>query len=190
MPCQPRDFLVQAAHTYPLISTKRRQLKWPRLDVLEFALMVLCAIMLAGFTCSELADVVFRLFLHPWLEAQEWSLGFFVWGVFIGSAVAVRRNDHFYLSSLAESFQGRVRTIIEVLQQLIMLAVAGCMIVYGYINYLNGFGSFLMPSLTPIAVLYAAIPVSGVLTALFTVEQLINGLVNGFPDRPLPSDNI
>ncbi len=34
--------------------------------------------------------------------------------------------------------------------------------------------------MTPIASLYAAIPLSGALIALFTVEQLINGVRHGF----------
>jgi TRAP-type C4-dicarboxylate transport system permease small subunit len=37
-----------------------------------------------------------------------------------------------------------------------------------------------MPSMTPIASLYAAIPVSGALIALFAIEQLVNGWKNGF----------
>ena len=56
-----------------------------------------------------------------------------------------------------------------------VLAVALCMVYFGYINFLQGFGGFRMPSMTPIASLYAAIPISGVLIALFTVEQLVNG---------------
>jgi TRAP-type C4-dicarboxylate transport system permease small subunit len=168
----------------PLLSQKRRQLKWRWLDPLEYLLLALCGAMLAGFTAAELADVLFRLLLRPWLSAQEWSIAFFVWGVFIGSALAVRRNDHVRISAIAESFAGSRRTLIEVFQQLFMLAVSGVMIYYGYLNYRNGFGGFLMPSLTPIAVLYAAIPVSGLLTALFTVEQLVNGLVRGFEDPP------
>ncbi len=40
-----------------------------------------------------------------------------------------------------------------------------------------------MPSLTPIAVLYAAIPVAGALVALFTLEELINGWRHGFESR-------
>jgi len=63
--------------------------------------------------------------------------------------------------------------------------VAGVLIYYGYINYLRGFGSFRLPSNTPIASLYAAIPLSGALIALFTVEQLVNGIRNGF-DHPEP----
>jgi TRAP-type C4-dicarboxylate transport system permease small subunit len=44
-----------------------------------------------------------------------------------------------------------------------------------------------MPSLTPIASLYAAIPLAGFLIALFTIEQLVNGLRNGF-DHPEPPE--
>jgi TRAP-type C4-dicarboxylate transport system permease small subunit len=51
-----------------------------------------------------------------------------------------------------------------------------------------GFGSFRLPSGTPIASLYAIIPLSGILIALFTVEQLVNGLRNGF-DHPEPVDD-
>src|ERR1700727_611583 len=51
------------------------------------------------------------------------------------------------------------------------------------------FGIFRLPSGTPIASLYAAIPVSGVLIALFTVEQLVNGIRNGF-DHPEPEEEL
>jgi TRAP-type C4-dicarboxylate transport system permease small subunit len=37
-----------------------------------------------------------------------------------------------------------------------------------------------MPSMLPIAYLYIAIPVSGALVALFALEQIVNGLRNGF----------
>jgi TRAP-type C4-dicarboxylate transport system permease small subunit len=45
-----------------------------------------------------------------------------------------------------------------------------------------------MPSMTPIASLYAAIPLSGALIALFAFEQLVNGWKNGFEghDEPEP----
>jgi TRAP-type C4-dicarboxylate transport system permease small subunit len=68
-------------------------------------------------------------------------------------------------------------------------AAAGCLIYFGYLNYLRGFGSFRLPSNTPIASLYAAIPLCGVLVALFTVEQIVNGLRNGF-DHPEPEEPV
>ena len=54
------------------------------------------------------------------------------------------------------------------------------MVYFGFINFLSGFGSFRMPSLTPIAYWYAAIPLSGMLIVLFAAEQLINGWRRGF----------
>ena len=76
----------------------------------------------------------------------------------------------------------------EIIIRLVVLGVAFCLIWYGYINYLSGFGSFRLPSGTPIASLYAIIPISGALIALFTIEQLVNGLRNGF-DHPEPPED-
>ena len=163
-----------------------RHLKWPLLDPLERGLMVLCALLLLGFTVVEVADVVSRNLHRPWLNANEFAAGFFVWGVFLGMGVAVRRDQHFRLTAISHTLRGVRRTLIETFNRLVILAVAVAMIVFGHTNYLNGFGSFLMPSLTPIAVLYAAIPVAGALVALFTVEELINGWRHGFEGPAQP----
>lgn len=151
--------------------------------------MVLCALLLLGFTLVEIADVLFRNLRRPWLDANEFAAGFFVWGVFLGMGVAVRRDQHFRLTAVAGTMRGARRTLVETFNRLVVLGVALSMIVFGYRNYLTGFGSFLMPSLTPIAVLYAAIPVAGVLVALFTVEELVNGWRHGFEGAaPPPTD--
>jgi TRAP-type C4-dicarboxylate transport system permease small subunit len=155
-------------------------LKWPALDGLERGLMATCALLLVGVTVCEAADVAFRNFGHPWLYANEFATGFFVWGVFLGMSVAVRRGQHFRLTNVAESLQGRSRWIVETMNRLVVLGVAVCMVVFGYVNTLNGLGSFLIPSETPIAVLYMAIPVAGALVALFVLEELINGWRRGF----------
>ncbi len=171
MPAAPRPRVTVRAS---------RHLKLPLLDPLERGLMVLCALLLLGFTLVEIADVVCRNLRRPWLNANEFAAGFFVWGVFLGMGVAVRRDQHFRLTAIAQSMRGARRTLLETFNRLVILGVALSMIYFGYLNYLNGFGSFLMPSLTPIAVLYAAIPVAGALITLFTVEELVNGWRYGF----------
>ena len=162
----------------------QRHLKWAAFDYLEWGLMVLCALLLLGFTVCEVADVLFRNLGRPWLNANEFAGGLFTWGVFLGMGVAVRRDQHFRLTAVGESLSGRKRLVVESFNRLVILGVGLCMIWFGYLNYLNGFGSFLMPSVTPIAVLYAALPVAGVLISLFTLEELINGWRHGFPARP------
>jgi TRAP-type C4-dicarboxylate transport system permease small subunit len=168
-----------------LVLQRQRHLKWPALDRLELILMMLCGALCFGFSMSVAADIVTRTIGHPWLWLQEVTSTLFVYAIFVGAAVATRRNDHLYLTALSEAMHGRARLIVEIVLRLVVLGVAFCLIWYGYLNFLRGFGSFRLPSGTPIASLYVVIPLSGALIALFSIEQLVNGIVNGF-DHPEP----
>ncbi|MGC1960605.1 MAG: TRAP transporter small permease [Pseudolabrys sp.] len=163
-----------------LVLQEQRHLKWRALDPLENALMILCGICITGFSLLVLADVITRAIGAPWLWVQEATMSFFLYGIFIGVAAATRRNDQLYLAVLAESMTGHKRLFFEILNRLVVLGVAFCMIYFGYLNFLDGFKSLRMPSMTPLATLYAAIPLSGALVALFTIEQIVNGWRNGF----------
>src|SRR5580693_7053506 len=125
-----------------LVLQRQRHLKWRALDRLELILMMLCGALCFGFSMSVTADIVTRTIGHPWLWLQEVTSTFFIYSIFIGAATATRRNDHLYLTAFAESMHGRQRAVAELIIRLIVLTVAGCMIYFGYINYLRGFGSF------------------------------------------------
>ena len=171
-----------------LVLQRQHHLKWRAFDRLELFLMIVCGVLCFGFSLSVTADIVTRTLGNPWLWLQEATSTLFIYAIFIGTAVATRRNDHLYLTAVSEAMHGTPRLIVEILIRVVVLAVAGVLIYYGYINYLRGFGSFRLPSNTPIASLYAAIPLSGALIALFTVEQLVNGIRNGF-DHPEPPED-
>ena len=163
-----------------LILDRHRRLKWKSLDWLEALLMILCGVCIGMFTLTVLCDVITRTIGAPWLWLQEVTSTFFIYGIFIGAAVATRRNDHLFLAAVGDFFTGRPRLVIESAIRLVVIAVGLFLAWYGYINFLRGFSSFRMPSMTPIASLYAAIPISGALIALFAFEQLVNGWRNGF----------
>jgi len=174
-----------------LVLERQRHLKWRAFDRLELVLMIACGLLLLGFSTTVVFDIVTRTIGHPWLWLQEVTQTFFIYGIFVGAAVATRRNDHLYLTAVAEALHGTPRLVAEIIIRLVVLAVACCLIYFGYLNFLRGFSSFRMPSMTPIASLYAAIPIAGALIAVFTIEQLINGCRKGFdhpealPDPPL-----
>jgi TRAP-type C4-dicarboxylate transport system permease small subunit len=170
-----------------LVLQRQHHLKWRAFDRLELILMMLCGVLCFGFSLSVMFDIFTRTLGHPWLWLQEVTSTLFIYAIFIGAAVATRRNDHLYLTAISESLHGTPRLIVEILIRVVVLGVAGCLIWFGYINYLRGFGSFRLPSNTPIASLYAAIPLAGVLIGLFTIEQLVNGLNKGF-DHPEPPE--
>jgi len=163
-----------------LVLQRQRQLKWPALDWLESLLMMLCGFTLACFSVAVVCDIVTREIGRPWLWLQEVTSTFFIYGIFIGAAVATRRNDHLFLAAIGDRMTGRPRQIIETVIRLVVIFVGLFMAWFGYVNFLRGFGSFRMPSMTPIASLYAAIPISGALIALFAFEQLVNGWRNTF----------
>jgi len=174
-----------------LVLPRQRQLKWRALDWLEALLMMLCGVTLFGFTLSVVCDIVTREIGRPWLWLQEVTSTFFVYGIFIGAAVATRRNDHLFLAAIGDSMTGRPRLIIETAIRLVVIGVGLFLAWFGYENFLRGFQSFRMPSMTPIASLYAAIPISGALIALFAFEQLVNGWRNGFeipPEETMPEE--
>ena len=170
-----------------LVLQRQHHLKWRSFDRLELILMMLCGVLCFGFSLSVTADIVTRTIGHPWLWLQEVTSTLFIYAIFVGAAVATRRNDHLYLTAISEALHGTPRLIVEIIIRLVVLGVASCLIWFGYINYLRGFGSFRLPSGTPIASLYAAIPLAGVLIGLFTLEQLVNGIRNGF-DHPEPPE--
>jgi TRAP-type C4-dicarboxylate transport system permease small subunit len=170
-----------------LVLQRQHHLKWRSFDRLELILMMLCGVLCFGFSLSVTADIVTRTIGHPWLWLQEVTSTLFIYAIFVGAAVATRRNDHLYLTAISEALHGTPRLIVEIIIRLVVLGVAFCLVWFGYINYVRGFGSFRLPSGTPIASLYAAIPLAGMLIGLFTIEQLVNGITRGF-DHPEPPD--
>jgi TRAP-type transport system small permease protein len=163
-----------------LVLNRHRHLKWPALDWLEQILMVLCGLLIFGFTASVFLDVATRTLGRPWLWLQLVTTGFFAWGIFIGMAVAVRRNDHLYLVEITKGMSGSKRTFMETFNRLAVFGVALAMIVFGWKNAVHDMGSLRMPSLLPMTVYTASVPVSGALIALFCIEQIVNGWKNGF----------
>jgi len=68
----------------------------------------------------------------------------------------------------------------ESFNRVVVLGVALAMVWFGYKNALLDLGSFRMPSLIPLTYYTASVPLSGILIALFAVEQLVNGWQHGF----------
>ncbi len=169
-----------------IVLERDRHLKWRAFDCLEWLLMVLCGICIGGFSLSVVCDITTRTLRHPWLWLQEVTSIFFIYGSFFGMAVATRRADHLYLSAITESFHGLKRTVVETFNRFVVLGCGLLMVTFGYTNFLHGFGSFRMPTLTPLAWWYLSVPLAGFFICLFTVEQLVNGWRHGFEGQPRP----
>ena len=172
----PVSFAVYRA----LVIQRHRHLKWRALDRVEAVLMVSCGVCIGSFTLCVFLDVLTRTAGHPWLWLQQATTAFFAWGVFVGMAAATRRNDHIYLAEITKRMRGLRRTVIETLNRLVVLVVAGFMAWFGVKNALLDLGSFRMPWLIPLTVYTGVVPIAGVLIMLFSVEQMVNGVRYGY----------
>lgn len=156
------------------------RLTWRKLDYLEMTLLAVGGLLVATFTFAMLADVVTRQLGISVTWLQELVLSTFVWGLFLGGAVAVRRRLHFKVTAMVDSMVGRRRRVFETVNHGVVLIIALWMIGYGFQNFLMGTTIYQQPSGNPVGIVTAAIPVCGLLVALFTVEALVNGWRRGF----------
>ena len=114
-----------------LVARRQSHLKWRAFDVLELALMGLCGLLLFAFCTTVVFDIVTRTIGHPWLWLQEVTSTLFIYAIFFGAAVATRRNDHLYLTAIAERLRGGWRIAVEIVIRLVVLGVAISFIVFG-----------------------------------------------------------
>jgi hypothetical protein len=106
-----------------LVLQRQRHLKWQSFDRLELFLMIVCGVLCFGFSLSVTADIVTRTIGHPWLWLQEATSTLFIYAIFIGAAVATRRNDHLYLTAVSEAMHGTPRLIVEIIIRIVVRVV-------------------------------------------------------------------
>ncbi|MGN0706454.1 MAG: TRAP transporter small permease [Faecalibacterium sp.] len=101
----------------------------------------------------------------------------FVWLVLITSTYAFGSRDHMYIAALNDRLKGKVKTVVNILIELLTAVFSGCVMVYG--------GSIItrmqMVSLDsslhiPMGVVYAIIPVCGVITVFYCVCNILEEL--------------
>lgn len=166
-----------------LVSPRDRHLKWPALDWLEALLYILGGVCLAGFSIGVLCDVITREIGKPWLWLQTVNMAFFIYGIFVGMTLAVRRNEHMYLSEILQATTGARRTALEAFSRIVVIIVALCMVIFGWRSVINDMGRLMPPLNVPFGYYSAAIPLSGLIIVLFSIEQAVNGIAGGF-ERP------
>ncbi len=133
--------------------------------VLLVMMMVLCADVFLG--------VFSRYVLHStftWYD--EIARLLFVWIVFLGAAVGVRRSGHFRLHLLIERFSPSWRRIADAFGVLVIMLFGGVLIQQGWkLVELGQFQQTPVMGLSKVYV-YASMPVGGALVILYSLRHL------------------
>lgn len=140
----------------------------------EGMLVVAMTSMLAVFTVVVSYQVFSRYveFIPRFFWTEEISRFSFIWMLFLGAAVAVRRSSHFVIDVVPQEIQARFGRLPDALV-LVAIMVCAFFMVYGGVYFFEmGMKRISTVSGIRLAWIYLAIPVSGASIIAFVVEKL------------------
>lgn len=129
--------------------------------------------LLAFITIGVFAQVVLRyVFSTNFLWGEEMALFAFIWSIFIGAAVGVRRYIHLSFELFPLYFKGRSAAAHSLLVNLIILAVSVLQVTEGW-NFADLNASRLSPAIGfNLFVPTLIIPISGVFMVLAALDRI------------------
>ena len=107
----------------------------------------------------------------PWSE--EFARFSLVWMVLIAASIQVRKRGHFVVDIITAKLTERGRTIHRVAVYIIIIAVGGFLLYYGYEFTLMGFNRWSAMEQFTMNWVYAAFPVGASLIVFYGVEMLL-----------------
>jgi TRAP-type C4-dicarboxylate transport system permease small subunit len=142
------------------------------LEVLALTTGHLCALLMAVLSVIVFLGVFSRYVLNdPWQWTEEAARITFIWVVFLGASVGVRRGLHFRFTLLLDSLRPTWKRPLELFADLWVLFFASIMALKGLSFALLNFAQLTPTLVIPWGWVYMAVPLSGVLMILYAVEH-------------------
>jgi len=132
------------------------------------------SVLLAGMCGVALWQVAGRyLFASPPAWTEELATLLFAWLVFVGAALALKRNEHFALEVLVDLLPRAPKRVVQMAGLALVLAFSALLVAYG-IDLAAGAWNVKTSTLEIRRTwLYASVPFGGVLMAVRTIERLV-----------------
>ncbi len=148
------------------------------LAMLERILNFLCQFLLAVIIVVISYSVIMRYVLNrPPAWAEELSRFTFIWVVMLGAIVVTREGSHIEFTILVDRLPARLAFIIRTVNQVLMLGFCGVMVWQGARIYPIVAEAASPTFAISMGWIYVAIPVGGVLMAVYLLERLIRSFI-------------
>ncbi len=87
---------------------------------------IIASVVLIVLVAITLWSVFMRYFIQsPIRWTEEISLGLFVWAIFLGCSVAIRKNMHIAISFLVDFFPKKVQRVVDI-----------CVVIFSYVIFI------------------------------------------------------
>ncbi len=147
------------------------------LDLSEAVLAAICATSFAAMVALGVATVVFRFLIQSSLAFPDELIRYlFIWLVFLGAAIALRRNLHAAIGVFVRMLPGAPRRAALLVANGLSAAFFALMVVYGVRLTIR-----VAPQISPalevsMAWVYAAAPAGGALMFVYALESFARQL--------------
>jgi TRAP-type C4-dicarboxylate transport system permease small subunit len=132
-----------------------------------------CILLLAVITVDLLLGVFSRYVLgSTFVWYDEVARACFMWLVFLGAALAVRRGAHFGLHMFVDMFPPRLRRAVLLLTPLTMIVFCVALLVQGWALMQHGAAQTTAVMAMPVSWIYAAMPAGAALMIYYAVPLL------------------
>ena len=129
---------------------------------------------LACFFLIVLYQMFARYFSISVIWSDEASTYAFIWAVFMGAAVMLSEGAHFAFSGLNATLKGRAGATVNIIIDLIVLAISVAILVYGVQSTIT-FWQFKWTSIPAISRgwVWISIPLTGFTMTIYTIDHLV-----------------
>lgn len=149
------------------------------LDKLEKIILGVLAILFSVMVISLFYQIIMRFILK---SANAWSEELtrysFIWLSMLGSAVATRRSRNMDVDFLVRRMPKLLRNINTVITKGLIIAFLMVIIVYGTVLVGMTHKQLSAGLQIPMSYIYASVPVGGLLILIFTIEVIIDDIIN------------
>jgi len=139
------------------------------IENIQFLVGIFCVVCFVAFVTL---DVSARSISEPVIWAQEVAMFTYVWAIFLGSSILVRRDLHFKIDILLRLLP-RLRRALRLINLLLAIVFAYVLIVPGWQFAMMGIKRVSNPSGIPLIVPTIVIPIAGVFFLYFLLEGFV-----------------
>ena len=145
-------------------------------SVLDKSLSVICSAMFAAIVCIGTYQIVTRyLFNSPSTVSEELLTYTFAWMALLVSALVFGKREHLRVSVFADRLQGQERKWLEICIEIMVVAVALVVLLYGGLTIMELTMSQKTASLgIPMGAVYAVVPLTGLLISIYGVCNIMD----------------
>lgn len=143
------------------------------LDLSQKVIEVICILSLSSMSLLAMLQVFYRYVLHNSLTFSEELIRYlFVWTVFLGAAILLRKNGHAALGFLVDKMQEKYRQVILSFGSLVTSIFVVILVFKGFELTFDFHRNQSVAMGIPMSFVYAAIPVGSLFMFFYSLEQL------------------